>query len=236
LEKDLKDVEWVSGDVFWACGEGGLILRTQDHGQNWTQIVNPTLSLDQFEKRDFVNLAFVDVNRGVFVGNYGTGGPIEAYMYRKNGVVETWTNVGPTDPTITSITDIQILGTTAYVTGEKTVAGVRQGVVLQSSINGLGVFSALTPMAVQPIAPLCTTGEGLGGAILTEIAVDSGNGEIWVGGMCGRIWHYTGGAWIERKSQTDAHINGMNVTPEGYVFASGFRKLQTQQVIVRWHP
>lgn len=93
-------------------------------------------------------------------------------------------------------------------------------------------------MSPQPSIPACTIGLDLGTKpVLHRIAINASNGDIWVGGECGRVWHYsTGGGWIERKSQTSSHVVGMNVTSGGYVYATCMRHDNTQQCLVRWHP
>jgi len=41
---------------------------------------------------------------------------------------------------------------------------------------------------------------------------------------------------LEPKSQTDAHIVNMYVTPGGYIYMTGARQNLTGSAIVRWKP
>jgi len=40
---NLEDVNFVNDQTGWACGDGGLILKTTNQGQNWFQQVSEQL-------------------------------------------------------------------------------------------------------------------------------------------------------------------------------------------------
>ena len=234
--KTLRDVEWVSGGVFWTVGESGLAFHTDDGGATWSQHADLANGIESFQKYEFEGVAFLDTNNGVIVGwkqNAPTG---QALAYKKVGSVETWTNIGPSDPSITKIADVKILGTSAYAVGEKTSGGTRQGVILRSDYSG-GEFGAFAPISPHPTIPACmVSGDLTRIPVLNEIAVNAANGDIWVGGECGRLWRYTSaGGWNELKSQTDGHVVGISLAG-GYAYVQAYRMTNTQQVMTRSVP
>jgi hypothetical protein len=213
-----------------------LIFRSDTGGSAWHQVVDPVIPLAALQAHEFSGVAFHDPDHGVIVGKKGSGGA-RAYAYARTGSVETLMDVSPPDLTITQLADVQILGSTAYAVGERDVSGVRTGVVVASTFGG-GSFSPFTPLASQPAFPACGVGGALGvNPVLMKIAVNSANGDIWVGGECGRVWRFTtGGGWIEVKSQTDGHVRGFSLTADGRLFASTFRATETQQAMTVWQP
>ncbi len=230
----LYDVVWggtgSSGNVYWACGKGGLIVRSVDDGANWSQVRGGALSTSLFftsiSAKNSGELVAVGINEATQVG--------VAVM-----LTGTSTGTGVTSISVPSglvqLSDVTIQGTTAYAVGTKIVSGLRKGVVLSAPYTG-GAFSTFTEIN-SPSADACAVGDALGDyPPLNQIAVTP-NGELWAGGECGRLWRFTGGtSWIQAKSQTDAHIVNMSVTPGGYIYITGARQNLTGSAIVRWHP
>jgi len=238
--KALWDVDCVTGSEFWAAGNGGLIYHTTDGGQSWVQHADLTNGIATFQKYVFEGVSFLNSSHGVFVGWLQTSSRGQALAYSKVGSVETWTDIKPANPDIERLSDVQILGTSAYAVGQiKATGGApRKGVILRSDFAG-GTFGQFAPIS-HPEMPACTIGGDLDRPeilVLNQIAVNSSNGDIWVGGECGRVWRFTTGlGWSQLKSQTDAHINGMSLTPSGHLYVNGTRLSNTQQCLTRWRP
>jgi photosystem II stability/assembly factor-like uncharacterized protein len=236
--KTLFDIELIGGSgpttQFCAVGQAGLIFRTDDGGRNWRQVVDPSVPLVNLQAHDLMGVAFHDPDHGVIVGKK-SGGGARAYAYTRSGLTETLADITPADLSITQLADVQVLGATAYAVGERDIGGVRSGVVVSASFGGssFGQFSALPS---QPAFPACSVGGALGvNPVLVEIAVNTANGDIWVGGECGRVWHYSSAnGWVERKSQTDGHVRGLSLTAAGNLFLSSFRASETQQAMTVW--
>jgi photosystem II stability/assembly factor-like uncharacterized protein len=237
LLKSLRAVTWVVGRTFWAAGDAGLIYFTRDGGDTWNQYYDARGSVRAFQRLQFTGLSFRDFDNGVFVG-YDQVNPTvaRAWSYKSTNDSTLWTEITATDTSVTKLADVEVRGNTAYAVGERSVNGVRVGVVLVSQYSA-GAFGPFTSMTPQPTASACTVGFDLNTvAVLNRIAINPSNGDLWVGGECGRVWHFTNGAWIQRKSQTSAHVYGMSATPGGYVYLGCMRHDNTQQCIVRWHP
>jgi photosystem II stability/assembly factor-like uncharacterized protein len=241
LYKTLECVKWTTGQEFWCTGQSGLVFHSSDGGVNWKQFIDTTVPLNQAQSRNFLSLAFVDPLNGVFVGSLPAAAPnlsgAVAVSYKNTGSGSLWTNISPANPDILVIADADVLGTSVYAVGEKLVGGVRHGVVLKSDYVG-GAFTQFVEMTPQPVVPECTIGGDLGRVpVLNQIATNSTNGDIWTGGECGRVWRYTtANGWAELKSQTSSHVQGMSITPGGYVYLGCYRQSGEQECIVRWHP
>ncbi len=236
--KLLRDVEWISDQDFCAVGESGLIFRTSNGGADWTQLADPAVAIASFQKYEFEGVAFLDLNNGAFVGWKQSSPSAQALAYKRNGPIETWTNISPADASVTKLADVCILGSFAYAVGESTTTGGgRKGVVLRSTFSGgaFGPFVAFTP---HPFVEACNVGGDLDRIpLLNEIAGNAANGDLWVGGECGRVWRYTiSGGWTSVKSQTDGHVQGLSLTPSGHVFLASMRQSWTQQGVTRWTP
>src|SRR5690606_15016565 len=62
---NLEDVNFVNDQTGWACGDGGLILKTTNQGQNWVQQVSGTT-------KRFERIAIVDENIVYIAGQFRT--------------------------------------------------------------------------------------------------------------------------------------------------------------------
>jgi len=239
--KALHDVDWVSGGTFWTAGNGGLIYSTTNGGVDWAQHADPSIPIASFQKYVFEGISFLDPDHGVIVG-WRQGSPTaHAFAYSRVGSVETWTDISPNPamvPPIEVLGDVEILGQSAYAVGQtRALPGVaRTGVIVRSDFAG-GTFGQFVPIA-QPQILECTVGGDLDRLlVLNEIAVNSSNGDIWVGGECGRVWRFTSAlGWSQQKSQTDGHVNGMSLTPSGHLYVNSMRLSNTQQGMTRWVP
>jgi photosystem II stability/assembly factor-like uncharacterized protein len=237
LENDLFEATWAPNDVFWAAGTGGLILNSANGGQTWRQYLP---SLSDFNQFTIEGLAFVNGSNGVFVGNWPTGGA--AYHYQV-GPPASWTTISlpslPPGEVITGLYNVEwdLGGSAAWAVGEKSVNDIREGIVLRSIWGGtsFGAFEQVNPGGF----PRCVTGGELDeSSVLTEAEIAPLTGDLWVGGMCGRVWvrRATTGNWFETKSQTSAHVTDISFRlegsqPVGYV--NGYRSGPLQQCIVR---
>jgi photosystem II stability/assembly factor-like uncharacterized protein len=241
LTKTLQCVKWVTGQEFWCVGDSALIFRTQDGGVNWTQMADPSLPIWKFQSQNLLSLAFMNSLNGVFVGTIPASPPnmtrSVALSYKDNGGGGTWTDISPANSDITVMADVEVHGTTAYAVGEKLVGGSRFGVVLKSDYIA-NAFSQFVEMTPQPVVPACTIGGDLDRVpVLNRVAINATTGDIWTGGECGRVWRYTTtGGWAQLKSQTSSHVQGMSITPGGYVYLGCYRQSGEQECIVRWHP
>ncbi len=239
--KALLEVTRTPSGAFWSVGQGGLILRSIDGGQRWRQIAPESLAtLSEFELE---GVAFVDTSTGLFAGRRpDANGAIRGAIYQYTdlgGGSFTWTALAlPSGVTITSILDVEIAGNAAWAVGEERVNNVIEGIVLTATASG-GTFGALTEVANPNGFTACLTGKDLvDKPILEEVEVAPNTGDVWVGGMCGRVWVKQGtGPWVSVKSDTDAHIVGMSFVPLGTTgaagYLAGFRASQTAQCIVR---
>jgi len=233
----LRDVEWAAGDDFWAVGEGGTVLQTTDNGDRWVQH-DPTSTSGTLAKLSLQGVAFLNVDNGVVVGNDTTStGSAVARAYKNDGVSIVWYDIKPVSAAVLQLTDVKILGSSAYATGEEEVSGVRVGGVYRSDYAG-GTFGLFVKLPSQPSFTACTVGGDLGRIpILNEIAVNASNGDIWVGGECGRVWRRTSsGTWTEFKSNTSGHVIGMSLTSSGHLYVSSMRQDETQHGLTRWNP
>jgi hypothetical protein len=245
--KSLNEVDWSGGEDWWAAGDGGLILTSRDHGQNWTLFTPPgDPTIGQFQLR---GVSFRDQDLGLFAGVRpdGTGRDVGAvYQYRKDGSGQiTWIPIGfPAGLTIRTITDVDVLGNDAYAVGrhdDPTLGEV--GIVLHSVFSG-AQYGTFVSINGSQVFPSCTAGEDLESIdVLNEVEVAPATGDLWVAGECGRVWELlaSSGQWVEHKSGTDAHVVGMSIVPRippnpGYfVYLAGQRASQTQQCLVRIH-
>jgi hypothetical protein len=230
----LSDVIWAGpgtsgNDVYWACGQAGLIVRTLDSGATWSQVVTSSAA----SSMNFVSIAARNAGELIAVGTNTATQTAVAVMLTATATVPAVTAIN-VPGSLVGLHDVTIQGTTAYAVGTKIVGGIRRGVVLSSTYTG-GAFGTFTEIN-SPTADACVVGNALGAAPLNQIAVTP-NGELWAGGECGRLWRFTGGPfWTQAKSQTDAHIVHMAVTTGGYIYITGARANLTGSVIVRWKP
>jgi photosystem II stability/assembly factor-like uncharacterized protein len=235
----LRKVTSAGGLEFWAVGDGGLMLHTTDGGDSWAQFGPPGQSYTQFKDIEFEGVSFRDAGTGVFVGRRpNTDGGMRgvAFLYRSD-LVDTvdWTEISPADSTISILADVDISGNSAYAVGMREVGGVREGVIL-SAIGGTNGFGAFTEVNHPPI-PACNVDENLGAVpVLNEVEI-AADGDVWAAGECGRVWQYTSAlGWLERKSQTDAHVYGMSFPAADTGFLACQRASRTGPSIVRYRP
>jgi hypothetical protein len=63
------------------------------------------------------------------------------------------------------------------------------------------------------------------------------DGDLWIGGECGRVWQFTPPSlWVEHKSQTDAHVQGLSVPAPDTGMLACQRSSRTGWSIVRFRP
>jgi len=233
--RTLRDVKWAAGDDFWAVGEGGTVLQSTNNGNTWIQH-DPSAVVSSLAKISFEGVAFLNSQNGVVVGESSEGSAVAAAYEESSGTI-TWYDIKPSSGTVLQLTDVKMLGNSAYATGEEEISGVRVGAVYRSDYTG-GTFGAFVKIPSQPIFAACTVGGDLGRIpILNEIATNASNGDLWVGGECGRVWRMTSsGTWTEFKSQTSGHVIGMSLTSSGHLYVSSMRQDETQHGLVRWTP
>lgn len=208
-----------TGRNFWAVGQGGMVLKSQDDGQSWN-LIWPVVEADSepfahFELFTANGVSFMNTTTGLIVGERpipSPGGPNlgAAYQVREVAGQHTWTSIA-LDPAIVvrRLTDVDVVGSVAWAVGEKVVNGALEGVVLTSTFTGgsFGTFTEVAPPASGFVS--CDIGDDLSAWVLSEVEVAPG-GTVWVAGMCGRTWKRVAAAWVEIKSQTDAHVVGMS--------------------------
>ena len=248
LDNSLRDATWTPGGRFWAAGTGGLIVRSADNGKTWISLL-PAGEID-FNQFQIEGLAFLDASNGVFVGirpdpsadgaRHGV-----AYHYRETPP-GSWTAIAmpslPAQEKIRGLYDVEwnAANQSVWAVGDKYVSGVRQGIVLKAVWNGSSFGPFVEQENAQGGFPRCVTGDELAeSAVLSEIEIAPVTNDVWVGGMCGRVWVRRAAAatWIELQSQTSAHVTdisfgqGQSGLPFGFV--NGFRTGQLQQCIIR---
>jgi photosystem II stability/assembly factor-like uncharacterized protein len=234
--KDLREVQWAGGTVFWTAGQTGLIYSSTDGGQNWNQLLPPGYGgWHAIADFDIQGLAFRDATTGIFVGKSTAGQVAKAYYYTNYGT-PVWQEISPPS-SVTLLTDVDIVlgGNIAYAIGVKTVGSTEEGVVLSSTFSG-GQFSTFVEVPNPLTFPPCTVGDDLDSVpILNRVEVAPG-GDVWVGGECGRVWRLHAGIWDQYKSQTDAHIRGLSFPLDAYGFAVGFTAGRSAWSVVQFHP
>jgi photosystem II stability/assembly factor-like uncharacterized protein len=232
----LRAVAWSGAADFWTAGQNGLILHSLGtDGRTWQQFRPAGETYLSFEDFQFYGVAFRDALTGLFVGSLQPANRGFVYQYHFDGVNETWTDLTPTIPnaTITSLNGIDVAGDAAYAVGEMKVNGERRGLILSSSFHGT-TFAPFAPVPNHPAVHACAAGGDLGRiAVLNKVRIIPSTLDVWAGGECGRIWRYTSATgWIEQKSMTDAHVQGISFpTPTRGYFAS-HRLTFTQQSLV----
>jgi len=184
--QELLDVVWAGSDssgnnIYWACGEGGLIVRSVDSGATWSQVDTTSAATSIL----FFSIAAKSSGELVAVGTHTSTHTAVAVMLTATGTVPSVSAI--TLPTgFVALADVTIQGTTAYAVGMKIVSGIRTGFVLSSTYTG-GAFAAFTEINSPTNATACVVGDGLGPAYpLNQIAVTP-NGDLWARGECGRL-------------------------------------------------
>jgi photosystem II stability/assembly factor-like uncharacterized protein len=219
----LLDVCWASNTVAWAAGSKGLIVRSTNGGELWRhQLPEPFATSQYFEIH---GVAFADTTTGLFVGQRPAMTPPgvgSIYQWRKIGSTVTWTAVSLDDvPAIKVVTDVAISGTDAYAVGYRESNNVRTGVVLHST-SGPSGFTSFSTIKLTPECDVLEVGDG--GAILNEVEILP-NGDVMVGGDCGRVWQLkqSGSTWMELKSSLSSHICGMSFPRSDLGYVGGQR-------------
>ena len=187
----------------------------------------------------------MDANTGILVGSgedpQGSGSRALAYQYVRTATPQ-WSEISPSLGVLSLLSDVVISGSTAYAVGEQTISGVRSGVVVTSTWTSGSGFSTFVPLTGSPLFPMGTTNDSATNLattpILIEAEIDAANGDLWIGGMCGRVWRRTSsGVWTTfQQTQTDTHIEGISIPNSTNVFCGGNREGQPAQCVVRYHP
>jgi photosystem II stability/assembly factor-like uncharacterized protein len=242
----LRDVSYAPGSSHvWAAGDQGFVLRSQNNGQTWRQILN---SGSQDTGFNIESVAFLDSSAGLFAGIRAGVGTIQ--QLKIVGSQFQWTTISPATVfgthALAEVAEVRITGNDAFAVGETThTVGsntIREGVVLHATYSG-GNFGTFSAFSSAGQFPACVTGYNVRGQsntfgptspVLRALAPISAS-DLWVGGECGRVWHLVSGMWTEVKSQTDAHIRGISF-PGGSSpgFFVGYRFFQTTQALVRY--
>ncbi len=249
----LRRVAWArdaANQQFWAVGTNGLILRTLDGGDTWTQVVlnlvpaNPPLPIPDHDEVDLFGVAAASPSSIVVVGSGpdGLGGrEARAYAFASTHWIQVPLVSGGTG-SLELLTDVAAMGSEVYAVGNRRHPGQaeRTGVVLRydptAGPQGTGAFVTHPgPFDPAEIEGCGIEGSGLQNQILTQVELTS-NGDLWIAGLCGQVWQRLAatGTWREHKSQTDADARGlMFLSPSrGYLPADGGDK--TNQVLVRY--
>ena len=148
-------------------------------------------------------------------------------------VVTAITINDPNNFDVKVLTDVDADSSTAFAVGRKKhTTGPEEGVIMKRIA---GVSPSFDEVVVSPAITKCTVGvEANAVDPLTEVEViDSDN--VWVGGQCGRIWHLESGIFVERDSQTSAHVYGMWFLPDGSIgYVVTYRDKLIQSSILRY--
>lgn len=238
----LNEVAYAGGNEWWAAGDAGLMLHSQDHGQTWYQFGPPGVDYPKIKDINFHSVAFANTNLGLFVGERPAAvrGPrAVAFVYRLQGGNVQWIDVSPSDWSIAVLSDVDIVGNAAYIVGERNFRGLIEGVVFTSLTSvATGNFVQLTPVNSQPVFPTCDVGADLEHIpVLNEVEI-APDGDVWIAGECGRIWQHVPAStgWIEHKSDTDSHVRGMSFPAADIGFLGCHRASNTGQSIIRFRP
>lgn len=231
---------------YWAAGDGDFILKSTDSGKNWVQVRRGSPASQNMHV-SLLGVAFRDADTGIVVGTgedpRGSGSRALAYEYRRTATPQ-WSEISPSLGAAALLSGVVISGDIAYAVGEQTVSTVRLGVVVSSTWSASTGFSAFAPLAdsSMPPFPLGTTNDSNTNLdttpVLVEAVIDGSNGDLWIGGMCGRVWRRTaGGTWTTfQQTQTDTHIEGISIPDSTHVYCGGNREGQPAQCVVRYHP
>jgi hypothetical protein len=207
LGKDLREVAWAndsSSEEYWAVGELGLVLHTENGGVDWERIEPNVSGVSDYQDLNLHSVDFVSPAVGIFVGRNDDTDEAIALRYKVS--TDTWTDISPSFSTyaLDVLSDVSIFGSKAYAVGQtKPASGDREGRAMISTGSAFVAVSGLSAI------PECKVGEApLGVSVLNEIEAVTHN-DIWIGGQCGQVWHYDGSAWTKIKSQTSSHVRGL---------------------------
>jgi serine/threonine-protein kinase len=79
VDKNLNSIFFTDSFIGFACGEKGLLIKTNDKGAAWKQIVIS-------DTCNFNDIAFCSLNTGIIIGENGK-------IYRTNNIGETWQEI-----------------------------------------------------------------------------------------------------------------------------------------------
>lgn len=241
VASEFKDVDWVSGQEFWAVGRQGLIVYSDPTvGLDlWRQFVPPLPeTYATFSDFDIDGMSFATSGHGVLVGARTVDGKVtgKAYHAHRSGANISWSEIQiPNETALSPLTDVDFDGTTAYATATRRTVGNDVGIVLKATLSG-GVFSDF--VAVAQTFDECTIGDAATAVpILMEVEIAPG-GAIWVGGQCGKLWKSADGGvnWNSVRSLTDAHVHGMSFPAADTGFAACHRASRSGHCVVRILP
>lgn len=237
---EFHDVDWVSGQEFWAVGREGLVFYSDPAvGLGlWRQYVPATETYASFSNFDIDGVSFATSGHGVLVGSRVVNSKLtgKAYHAERTSSGINWAEISiPNEPSLRALTDVDFDGTTAYATGLRDVVGGMQGVVLKATLSA-GVFSDF--IAVAQTFSECAIGDAATAVpVLTEVEIAPG-GAIWIGGQCGKLWKSTDGGvnWNSVRSQTDAHVRGMSFPAADTGFIACHRQSRSGHCVIRIVP
>ena len=240
IATEFRDVDWVSGQEFWAVGREGLVVYSDPTTgvDQWRQFVPSNETYSAFSDFDIDGVSFATGGHGVLVGSRIVNSKLtgKAYHAERTATGINWTEIPiPNESSLRALTDVDFDGTTAYATGIRDVVGGVQGVVLKATLSA-GVFSDF--IAVGQTFSECAIGDAATAVpVLTEVEIAPG-GAIWVGGQCGKLWKSTdGGAnWNSVRSQTDAHVRGMSFPAADTGFIACHRQNRSGHCVIRIVP
>ena len=162
----LAAVFGVAAKTVFAVGPAGAILRTADDGATWSKLAVPAAT------GTTANLVGVWGSSATDVFAVGTG----AIVHSGDGI--TFTKfTGASVPSTVNFSDVFGSALGVYAVGNNSAGNTR--VVFRSTDKGTS------------FSPITITGfTGATGTALTVFALD---GDVWVGGDNGTIWHSTNG-------------------------------------------
>jgi photosystem II stability/assembly factor-like uncharacterized protein len=210
---NMRDAALPTNSITYVLCEQGLLLITNDEGATWAQRKIATVS-------SLRAVAFLDVNRGLVVGDGGT-------IFATDNAGRTWQ--ARVSGTTENLTDIQMVGDDGWVTGYdgvilhsadggKTWSKQKSGVAL--SLEALFFLDAKNGWAAGFSGTVLHTEDGgnkwqqvkIPGATwsLSSIAFqDAKSG--WIVGFAGQLFHTKDGGttWEARKSPVSGWLTSI---------------------------
>lgn len=202
----LTDVAWTQAAQFWAVGDSGLVLRSNNGGLSWT-VIPIRIGGSVVSDISITGVSFLNANDGFVVGQSTSASSPNARIYRVTNATSAnpvWTNVSPPSTLkVTVLTGVAATGTRAFAVGRKGVVPNESRVVLKWT--GSGFVEEITP-----VVPRCEETDSLAPGTpetrWSTVSLSPTTNEVFVGGSCGRFLRYDGTSWSELRSLTSFHI------------------------------
>jgi photosystem II stability/assembly factor-like uncharacterized protein len=197
---NLRAVAYVPGSGAtnaYAVGDGGLVLRSTDHGQTWTTKTAPSGS------PDLKGVSLLSATDGYVCGSGGT-------VFKTTDSGTSWAQQTINGGSSATLNDIAVWSASG---GDGIAAiAVGSGGKVYEKTTASSRFNEVTAAAVA-----ANTNE------LFDVEVVAGGSEIWLAGSEGTILQYSASTnqWTSIKSQTTHKLERLSFQGTGHGYAVG---------------